>query len=56
MEADNIYSPCEIVVELLAFLLDVLEDSLDRADDGKDEAAKGNCAQVIDLNNGDLVQ
>ena len=41
--------PCEIVVELLALFLDVLEDGSDHADDGNDETAKGNCAQVKDL-------
>ena len=41
--------PCEIVVELFALFLCVFEDCSDRADNGKDEAAKGNRAQVKDL-------
>ena len=36
--------PCEIVVELFALFLCVFEDCSDRADNGKDEAAKGNRA------------
>ena len=40
---------CEIVVELFALFLDVLEDGSDHADYGNDETAKGNCAQVKDL-------
>ena len=41
--------PCEIVVELFALFLDVLEDGSDHADYGNDETAKGNRAQVKDL-------
>ena len=41
--------PCEIVVELFALFLCVFEDCSDGADNGKDEAAKGNRAQVKDL-------
>ena len=40
---------CEIVVELFALFLDVLEDGSDHADYGNDETAKGNRAQVKDL-------
>ena len=41
--------PCEIVVELFALFLDVLEDGSNHADYGNDETAKGNRAQVKDL-------
>ena len=41
--------PCEIVVELFALFLDILEDGSDHPDYGNDETAKGNCAQVKDL-------
>ena len=41
--------PCEIIVELFALFLDVLEDGSDRPDYGNDETAKGDCAQVKDL-------
>ena len=40
---------CEIVVELFALFLDVLEDGSDHADYGNDETAKGNRSQVKDL-------
>ena len=41
--------PCEIVVELFALFLDIFKDGSDHPDNGNDETAKGNCAQVKDL-------